>query len=39
MELISAHWYNCGFALNFCVVYLVKAHNPLILSNATKFEK
>ena len=32
MELISTHSLNCGFAMNFCVVHLVKAH--LISSNA-----
>ena len=27
---------DCGFAINFCVVYfLIKAHNHLISSNAT----
>ena len=26
---------DCGFAINFCVVYLVKAHSYLISSSAT----
>ena len=27
-----------GFVINFCVVYLVKARNDLILSNPKQFE-
>ena len=26
---------DCGFAINVCVLYLVKRHNAWILSNAT----
>ena len=29
---------DCGFAVNICVVYLVKVHNHLISSNATELQ-
>ena len=29
---------DCKCAINFGVVYLVQAHDPLILPNTTKFE-
>ena len=37
MGLISTYaaYVDCGFVINFSVVYLAKAHNYLISSNTT----
>ena len=36
MELISTQCADCGFVMNFCLVYLVKAQNHLIKSNVIR---
>ena len=34
----SLMWIMVEFGINFCVIYLVKAHNNLISSDPMKFE-
>ena len=36
MELILTQCVDCGFVMNFCLVYLVKAQNHLIKSNVIR---